>query len=331
MKNEIVFMFSGQGSQYLNMGKELYESLPMFRKQMQRLDEIPLDYIGTSIIDVLYNNRSEAPEKFDSILHTHPALFMIQYSVAQCLIHDGIIPSYLLGTSLGEMVALAVSGVLKVEDAMQLLVKHALLFHQKCPAGGMMAILEPVENFDILNMASTGCELAGVNFASHYCLSGSNEALRRSSVLLEGRNAIYDYLPVKQPFHSSRIDELKPEFINAFHRVTFNEPEIPIISAMAAESVTAYSPNLLWDVVRKPILFQKTLSLFQNQPEGKRYTNTVYLDLGPSGTLANFVKYGLLQSNQLAINAVMSPFGNDLPKYKSLILQQSEHTFIKGA
>lgn len=331
MKNEIVFMFSGQGSQYLNMGKELYESLPLFRKQMQRLDEVPLDYIGSSIIDVLYNNRSNTPEKFDHILHTHPALFMIQYSVAQCLIHDGIIPSYLLGTSLGEMVALAVSGVVTPEDAMQALVKQALLFHQTCPAGGMMAILEPVQNFDNLNMASTGCELAGINFSSHYCLSGSDEALRRSSVLLESRNAIYDYLPVKQPFHSSLIDELKPEFTGIFRNVTFNEPEIPIISAMAAESIKSYSPNTLWDVVRKPILFQKTLSLFQNQPDGNRYSNTVYLDLGPSGTLANFVKYGLEQSNQFAINAVMSPFGNDLPKYKSLILQQSDHTFIKGA
>ena len=331
MKNEIVFMFSGQGSQYLNMGREFYESLTLFRLRMQHLDEIAQEYIGYSIVDVLYNNANRAPEKFDNILHTHPALFMVQHSIAQCLIHEGIIPSYVLGTSLGEMVALSVSGALSPEDAMQVVVKHALLLHKKCPPGGMMAILEPTQHIDQYDMTATGCELAGINFSTHYCLSGSVEALHRAGEQLESRNAIYDYLPVKQPFHSSLIDPLKADFLQVFEGIEFKTPQIPMISSMAAESLEDYSPDTLWKVVRNPIVFQKTLSLFQNEPESARFSNTVYLDLGPSGTLANFVKYGLGQSNQSSINAVMSPFGNDLPKYKSLILQQSEHTLFKGA
>jgi bacillaene synthase trans-acting acyltransferase len=331
MKNEIVFMFSGQGSQYLNMGREFYESLTLYRKRMQHLDEIAQEYIGYSIVDILYNNPSRAPEKMDNILHTHPALFMVQHAIAQCLIYDGVIPSYVVGTSLGEIVALSVSGALAPEDAMQVVVKHALLLSQKSPPGGMMAVLEPIQHIQQYHMTATGCELAGINFSTHYCLSGSCEALHRAAVQLESRNAIYDYLPVKQPFHSSLIDPLKAEFLQAFEGIEFKTPQIPIISSMAAECLEDYSPETLWKVVRNPIIFQKTLSLFQHETASTRFTNTTYLDLGPSGTLANFVKYGQQQSDQTAINAVMSPFGNDLPKYKSLILQQSEHTFFRGA
>lgn len=331
MKNEIVFMFSGQGSQYLNMGRELYESLPFFRKQMQHMDEIAELHIGYSILDILYHKPPGTAQKFDNILHTHPALFMIQYSVAQCLIHEGIIPNYLLGTSLGEMVALAVSGVLTPEEAMQIVAKQALLFYKKCPEGGMMAILEPTQHIQEYGITASGCELAGINFATHYCISGSPEALRRTTVQLESRNAIYDYLPVSQPFHSSLLDPLKTEFLKTFDGIEFKKPEIPVISSMAAQYLEAFCPDTMWKVVRDPILFKETLELFQNGAKNTPYSNTVYLDLGPSGTLANFVKYGLPQSDHFATHAVMSPFGNDLPKYKSLILQQGEHTFFKGA
>lgn len=331
MNSEIVFMFSGQGSQYLNMGREFYEGLKLFRKLMQHLDKIAQKYIGYSILDILYDNSIRAPEKIDNILHTHPALFMVQHSIAQCLIHEGIIPSYVLGTSLGEMVALSVSGALSPEDAMQVVVKHALLFYKKCPPGGMMAILEPIQHIQQYDMTDTGCEIAGINFSTHYCLSGSVDALHRAGAQLETRNAIYDYLPVKQPFHSSLIDPLKSDFLEAFEGIKFKTPQIPIISSMAGESLDNYSPDILWKVVREPIIFQKTLSLLQQKPERGRFTNTVYLDLGPSGTLANFVKYGMKQCDQVEINAVMSPFGSDLPKYNSLILKQSEHTFFKGA
>jgi acyl transferase domain-containing protein len=331
MKNEIVFMFSGQGSQYLNMGRDFYEDLTQFRKRMQYLDEIAQEYIGYSIVDILYNNPTRSVGKIDNILLTHPALFMVQHSIAQCLIHEGIIPSYVLGASLGELVALSVSGALSPEDAMQVIIKHALLFHKKCPPGGMMAILEPIQHIQKYDMTATGCELAGINYSTNYCLSGSFEALYRAGIELESRNSIYDYLPVKQPFHSSLIDPLKPDFLKAFEGIVFKRPKIPIISSMAAECLDNYSRDTLWRVVRDPIIFQKTLSLFQHEPDNARSNNTVFMDLGPSGTLANLVKYCMVQSDQFAIDAIMSPFGNDLPKYKSLILQHSEHTIYKGA
>lgn len=260
MRDDIVFMFSGQGSQYLNMGREFYESLPRYRRQILELDEIPRQLLGVSIVDILYSNNSRAPERFDNILHTHPALFMVQYTVAQCLMREGIKPGYLLGCSLGEWVALSVSGAVDPHDALAVLIKQAILFSEQCVPGGMIAVLE---NPSSLNSSSVNtsalnpnewppkdCELAAINFSSHFCISGTPSALESAASQLEKRGVIFDYIPVKQPFHSSLIDPLRTEFINIVEQIPIGEPLIPIISAMSAGPLTDFTSEDIWRMVR---------------------------------------------------------------------------------
>jgi bacillaene synthase trans-acting acyltransferase len=331
MRDEIAFMFSGQGSQYLNMGRELYESMPSFRRQIHALDEIPQDLMGISIVDIIYRGSSRTPDQFDNILHTHPALFMVQYSLAQCLINEGIKPKCLIGCSLGEWVALSVGRAIDPAAALQALIKQAIIFSNECPAGGMMAILERPEIVDQPDWTAVECELAAVNFASHFCVSGSNSALQKVSALMEKRGAIFDFLPVKQPFHSSLIDPLRQSFIDIVEGITIREPQIPIISVMAGGPKNNYTSDDIWRVVRDPILFYKTLKNFEAACKPRTYCEMQYLDVGPSGTLANFVKYGLGQKHSHRIHSIMSPFGNDLIKYRSVFTEKTENFFYKGA
>src|SRR5215467_13794723 len=100
-------MFSGQGSQYFQMGKALYENNDTFRYWMGRFDDIVRQFLGKSMIETLYSDLHGKGEPFDRTLLTHPAIFMVEYSLAQILIQAGVIPDIVLGASLGSFAAAA--------------------------------------------------------------------------------------------------------------------------------------------------------------------------------------------------------------------------------
>ena len=100
--NKNVFLFSGQGSQYFRMGEHLYQNDERFRTHMDQLDRIPKKLIKRSVIDILYNENHKKSEEFKRTLHTHPAIFMVEYCLARTLMDYGILPDILIGASLGE-------------------------------------------------------------------------------------------------------------------------------------------------------------------------------------------------------------------------------------
>ncbi len=102
MNEPLVFMFSGQGSQYYHMGKELFKENTVFRQSMLEMDAIAARRIGTSIVEEIYHPGKRVSDPFDSILFSHPAIFMIEYSLYKVLEDRGIYPDYVLGSSLGE-------------------------------------------------------------------------------------------------------------------------------------------------------------------------------------------------------------------------------------
>lgn len=224
MSKELVFMFCGQGSQYSGMSQEFYEDLPYFRDQMHYLDDIVTDRLGVSVVDILYGKKGGLQKRFDQILWTHPGLFMIQYSIASCLMREGIRPSYVLGCSLGESVSMALNGVLSPEDVLDALIRQAILFQDQCSDGGMIAILEAPVLFQDNRDMFTGCEIAGINFPNHFCIAGSDIALDMAEKYLSRVNVIYERLPVRQPFHSRHLDRIKAEFLDTFKGLTFSEP-----------------------------------------------------------------------------------------------------------
>src|SRR5688572_9620134 len=115
MTKPIVFMFSGQGSHYYQMGRELFEQQPIFRHWMQLADSIYQELTGLSIIHELYENGHKKSEPFVRTLLTHPAIFSIEYALGQIILEQGIIPDYVLGTSLGEFAAAVFAGVMTFE------------------------------------------------------------------------------------------------------------------------------------------------------------------------------------------------------------------------
>lgn len=195
-----VFMFSGQGSQYFQMGRQLFEQNPTFAADMRAMDEIVRAQGGRSVLAALYGTQSKA-EPFDDIRLTHPAIFMVEYALARSVMAAGVRPDLTLGVSLGSVTAAVVSGCLSMEAALTWVVSHADWIAANCQAGGMVGVLGPrtLHESDALRQA---CVVAAENGPSHWVLSARAADLAGIEAFLAGRQVPFGWLPVRYPFHS---------------------------------------------------------------------------------------------------------------------------------
>jgi len=310
-------MFSGQGSQHFHMGKPLYEGNDTFREWMLRLDAIVRQSSGRSVLETLYSAARGKGDPFDRTSLTHPAIFMVEYSLAQTLIDAGVLPDMVLGVSLGSFAAAAVAGLMDVEDALQAVLRQAAAFEESCEPGGMTAVLADPALFgeDFLSSRS---ELAGVNFSSHFVVSAKRTELAELEAALKQKGVTFQRLPVSFPFHSQWIDEAKAPFGSFMQSIRYKPARLPLVCCDRTDTVTALGDDYFWDVVRHPIRFRETTARLEQ--DGPRR----YLDVGPAGTLATFLKYGLPAATRSTAHPIMTPFGND-QKNLAAVLASSRH------
>ncbi|WP_405113024.1 acyltransferase domain-containing protein [Paenibacillus sp. FSL K6-1217] len=315
MHNEIVFMFSGQGSQYNKMGLELFGKQPVFRQSMERLDRIFHKLTGKSVIEELYLNTQSKGDSFGNIFYSHPAIFMVQYALAETLEAEGITPRYTLGVSLGEYVALAVAKVLTSEQVLELIMKQVSLLHETCNQGAMIAVLDHVQFYHGNAELNTRSELIAVNFDQHFtiaCPSGHTGGIQQ---FIRAHGVASLKLPVNYAFHSAFIDELEKPYRTYMQKLEYKTPSpgLTLVSAMTGGSVQQVDESFLWDVVRKPMNFRGALeNLMSGGPR-------LLLDLSPSGTLENFSKYILGKPAAQQARSVLTPMGSELKKLNELV------------
>lgn len=310
MEKPVIFMLSGHGTQFFGMGKELFEQHPVFRNWITSLDKIIKDNINFSIIDILYDTTRRKSDIFDNTLQTNLSLFIVEYSLARTLMESGINPDYLLGYSLGEIIAISLSGILSIEETITGLIKQAELMEKNCPAGGMLAVLENPDLYNKTSLINKNSELISISFDSHFVISGYKNKLLEIQEFLNTKNILYQMLPVSHAFHSSLLDPIAVKFKDYLLSATYNKSKIPIISCVNAEVILEISKEHLWRVIREPIFFRKTIQRLENDSVYKNSGYT-YIDLSPSGTLSTFLKNILVNSSESEIYSIMSPFGND--------------------
>ncbi|MBP2630735.1 MAG: 6-deoxyerythronolide-B synthase [Firmicutes bacterium] len=312
MSKPIIFMFSGQGSQYYHMGKELFFQNTVFRRSMLALNDVVYKNVGISIIDEIYNEDKKRSEPFDRLLYTHPAIFMIEYSLARTLIESGVEPDYVLGASLGEVTSAAVAGMISIERTIECLLKRAELIENYCELGGMIAIINNQELYHQAPIFSLNSELAAINYSSHFVISGTRNKLIKIEEYLKDRNILFQTLPVRYGFHSSNIDSMESEYKEFLYKSSFKKAKMSVISCLTSGCITEVSPEFFWDVSRQPICFQKTIV----ELEKKGQFN--YIDVGPSGTLATFVKKIISKDSVSQIHDILTPFSQGIKKIEKL-------------
>lgn len=305
-------MFSGQGSQYFHMGKQLYEGHDVFRGWMTRLDGAVREISGYSVLEELYSPAHGKSDSFDCIALTHPAIFMVEYSLAQCLMDSGVQPDLVLGASLGSFAAAAVAGCLDAEEALAAVLHQSATVKTNCAPGGMTAILADPALF-AEDFLCGNSELAAVNFASHFVVSARQEELEAIEETLRSRKVSFQRLPVTYPFHSRWIDSARMPFESFMLGVRCKQGRIPVVCCAQAAVLSDVSGGYFWNVVRSPIRFLETAAQLERQG-GHRY-----IDVGPAGTLSTFLKYGLPAITKSTVHAILTPFGMDQKNLSALL------------
>ncbi len=305
-------MFSGQGSQYYEMGRELYLHHSRFKLWMDHCNSIVSPLIGASLVDIIYNEQVNKSEPFDQIVYTNPALLCIEYSLARILMEMSVQPDYLLGYSLGEITASVVSGAVSLEEGIQWVVDYAKLLQKDSRPAGMLAIIESVDIMSRYPDLFQNCWLTGKNFQSNFVVGGLSDDIQDLQAALNQKNMISQRLPVNYGFHTPLMDSLEDEVKQLFQRLNLSPIEIPVISSQIAEEIFEFGDNYLWDVVRRPVEFEKTInSMLQNG-------DYIFIDVGPSGSLSTFVKYLLPPGSNSQHFEVINQFGKDLNSIEKL-------------
>ena len=282
---KVVFMFSGQGSQYFQMGKELYEQEPYFKKLMDSgftILEKLTDKDYKEILGYLSKETKES-ELLNQTQHTQPALFLLEYSLARFLIHLGIEPSYLIGHSLGEYVAACVGEVYTLEEGLKIIVKRAILMGD-LPTGDMISVGK--SEADIALILPSNLSIAAVN-TDHTCVvSGEKERVDLFVKVLEEKEIPYTKLKTSHAFHSEMMDEMLEEFEAELSKVNFSKTKYPIVSNLNGKLLeeTFSWPSYLTKHLRNTVRFNAGLDFLLEKEE------LIFIEIGPGNALANFCK-----------------------------------------
>ncbi|MEF3061597.1 ACP S-malonyltransferase [Ralstonia solanacearum] len=320
-KSSVVFMFPGQGCQFYQMGRELYQNNAVFHRWMNELDALIRAELGHSVIAEIYHDNHARSKAFDDIRLSHPAIFMIEYALGKTLIEQRITPDYLLGTSLGELAAAALADALPLPEAIRFVIDQGQLFHQRRSAateGAMLAILSDASLYEQTPLLREHCDIAAYNASALIVVAGQSARIAEAERHLSSRDIVFQRLPVNQAFHSHHIDFLKPEVDALAGQLSLRRAQIPVISCHNTETLDQFTADHFWHTIRQPIRFSQTLARIEHEA-AERGESLIYLDLGPSGTLANLIRQNLRDRQLPQIFPVLSPFGRDLEKFDEVL------------
>lgn len=306
-----VFMFSGQGSHYFQMGREVFDRSRVFRTSMRLLDEMVRPLCGASVIESIYSPANSIGMPFNRTLLTHPAIFMVEYSLARALIDGGIVPDRVLGISLGSFAAATLAGVLDVEHALTAVVRQARSLTDCCDPGGMIGILADPQLFG-RELPPSDCELAGITGKNQFVVSAPHEGCAEIERRLTRRGVAWQRLAVSFAFHSRWIDAARGSFARFMQTVPIRSGELPLVCGAAAGTVSSVGHAFFWDSIRRPMRLPETVACLEREG-GCRY-----VDVGPAGSLATALKYLLAPGSPSTIHPVMTPYGADGRNWRAL-------------
>ncbi|MFN6560833.1 MAG: SDR family oxidoreductase [Nostoc sp. ChiSLP01] len=287
-ERSVVFMFSGQGSQYVNMGRELYQTEPTFREHIDLCSEILKPHLGFDLQSVLYPQEQLAQQAAEQLKQTaiaQPALFAIAYSLAQMWMSWGVHPKAMIGHSIGEYVAATLAGVLSLKDALALVALRGQLI-QQLPTGVMLAIHLPEKEVQALlnvEMQTTSRQIAAINGPSLCVVSGCTEDVEALQNQLAEKGVNCRRLHTSHAFHSQMMDPILEPFTLAVKKVTLNPPQIPYLSNVTGSWITtsqATDPNYWAKHLRSCVRFSEGLQQLLKEPE------QILLEVGPGRTLS---------------------------------------------
>jgi amino acid adenylation domain-containing protein len=284
LPGETVFLFPGQGAQYLNMGKELYENETVYRNAIDECAVLLNELLDKDIRNVIFtsDNDIHAVADLNNTKYTQPALFVTEYALARLWMSWGINPTILCGHSIGEYVAAHLAGIFSLKDAIRLIASRGLLI-SGLPTGSMLSIRAEISDFSVPDDLS----VAAINSKKQFVLSGTQEAVATFQTMLDDKGILNKKLVTSHAFHSAMMDPILEDFNKVLEQIKLNRPQKPIVSTLTGLFLTdaeAQSPAYWTRHLRETVNFSAAIHTIME------LNNPVFIEAGP-GTICTTLVY----------------------------------------
>jgi phthiocerol/phenolphthiocerol synthesis type-I polyketide synthase E len=300
----VVFLFPGQGAQYVRMGLELYQAEPIFREQVDTCAEILKPHLGFDLRDVLYpsdETLEAAKERLNQTFVTQPALFVTEYALAKLWMHWGVMPEAMIGHSIGEYVAASLAGVLSLEDALRIVAARGKLI-QSLPSGSMLVVSLPEQKLRALIDSRPELAIAAINSPGLCTVSGTHEAIDSLEAELKPQGLMLRRLQTSHAFHSPMMEPILQQFVAEVSKATLKAPEMAYVSNVTGDWIKAEEatdPGYYARHIRQTVLFNDGISEVFSNPE------RLLLEVGPGNALTVLSRHHPLRgAAQVVLNSL---------------------------
>lgn len=314
----LIWMFSGQGNQFVNMGRELYAENRVFKETVDYCAALLKPIIALDIREVMYPAEHFHDQAADLIRRTYitqPAIFIVSYAIARVLQGYELAPDALIGHSVGEYVAAALSGVMTLEEALKAVALRGKLVYD-LPEGAMLAVL--LSEDELAKILPPELDIAVINSPELVVVSGTTADIEAFAAQLKKKRIVSKKLPTSHAFHSRMMLPCLDQFRDFFKEVALHTPSIPIISTVTGQSLSdaqAQDHEYWVQHLVRPVLFGKAAA--------QKLISTsaiVFLECGPGQSLESAVKrqlkpddshaaIGTLHENEDAVTALDTALG----------------------
>ncbi|MEO8097296.1 MAG: SDR family NAD(P)-dependent oxidoreductase [Acidobacteriota bacterium] len=315
--HSVAFLFPGQGSQYVGMARQLYDSEPEFRRWIDTCAISALGSLGLDLRTILYPAPQEEESARSRIVETwyaQPILFIVEYALARLWMSWGVQPAALLGHSIGEYAAACLAGVFSLESALRLVCARGVLM-RGVERGSMLAIRQPEDQ--IREWLTSGLSIAAVNSQNQCVVAGRTALIQAAHKELQANDVYARVLRTSHAFHSEMMDSIQEPFLKEVESVELHPPKVPILSNVSGTWLTAEDatdPNYWVRQLRQTVRFDTSLEILTSTPD------LVLLEVGPGALLTSLAQERMNGAGSARTAATLSQHSDRCDDSKSLYM-----------